>query len=278
MRFSPSALPFLLLTLSLAAHAQTDTSHSTFFPDRLAFPPLVANNEEARLGLQQELGSSRLKIGIGGSLDLVEFASGGDTIRWGADLCAYALSNTFRGVLFKIAAADGLFGMHLTFTNGTPWSFRFRAIHLSGHLVDGNYDTEGKSWYGGREPFNYTRNYGELVAAWSGAIGRTSLRAYAGFSYAVWVRPAAIRPFSTVHGIEIRFPGSPSLYCAYNLAMLGIPAYAGCNTLEAGVKLGTPGRRGVRLFLGYVAGLEPFGALYNERSSSLSAGFGFDIW
>lgn len=278
MRFSPCVLPFLFLIVCLPARAQTDSSHSPFFPERLAVPPFVANNEEARLGFVQELGSSRLKIGIGASLDVVEFASAGDTIRWGADLCAYALSNTFSGVLFKIAAADGLFGMHATYTNGSAWSFRFRAIHLSGHLVDGNYSAEAKAWYGGREPFNFTRNYGELVAAFSGSIQRTSIRVYTGVSYAVWVRPTAIRPLSTVHGVEVRFPGSPAAYVAYNLTMLGIPAFAGSNTIEAGVKLGSREGRGVRLFLSYYAGLETFGAFYNERREYVGAGFGFDVW
>ncbi len=241
-------------------------------------PPFVSNHEETRLGLEQELGSSRLRIGIGGSLDLLEFTSASDTIRIGADLCAYALSSTISGVLFKIAAADGLFAMHLTYTNGSPWSFRFRAIHLSGHMVDGNYNTAARAWYDGREPFNFTRNYGELVAARSGFLGSSTYRAYTGVSYAIWVRPTAIRTVSSLHGIEMRFPGNPAVYVAYNLTLLGIPAVVGSNTIEAGVKLGAWGGRGVRLYIRYYAGLETFGAFYNERREFIGAGFGFDIW
>lgn len=278
MRFVRRALPFLVVVLWLPAHAQTDTSRTSLFPDRLAVPPLIANHEETRLGMQQELGSSRLRLGIGGSLDVVEFASMGDTIRWGADLCAYALSNTISGVLFKIAAADGLFGMHLTYTNGSPWSFRFRAIHLSGHLVDGSFDAGTRTWLDGREPFNFTRNFGEVLAIRCGSLGGSSYRAYTGIAYAIWVRPKAIRPLSSLHGLEVRFPGSPTAYVAYNLTLLGIPSITGSNSIEAGVKFGSWGGRGVRVFLSYYAGLETFGALYNERREFVGAGFSFDAW
>jgi hypothetical protein len=112
----------------------------------------------------------------------------------------------------------------------------------------------------------------------SGQIGRTDVRAYSGLSYAIWVRPTAIRPFSTLHGVEFIFPGIPAVYVAYDLTLFGIPAYAGSNTLEAGVRIGQRDGRGVRIYLSYFSGLETFGALYNERVSYVAAGFGFDVW
>jgi len=257
---------------------QTDSASFSFFPPHLSVLPFVANHEEARLGLQQQFGSSRLNIGIGVTMDAIEYASEGDTLRWGPDLYSYALSSTIQDVQFKIAAADGFFGMHLTYTSGSAWSFRFRAMHQSAHLVDGSYDVTAGTWNDGRVPFNFTRNYGEVDVAYEARLGHFPTRIYSGLSGAVWNRPEAIRPVSAMFGIECHSPGTPAFYFAYNLSLMGIPSYVGSNNLEAGLKLGEWSGRGVRIYLSYYCGLDTFGAYYNVRREFAGAGFTFDLW
>ncbi|MEW6512294.1 MAG: DUF1207 domain-containing protein, partial [Bacteroidota bacterium] len=272
-----AALLLLLSHFANAALAQSDSTAVTFFPDRSAFLPFIAHHEEPRMALQQELGSSRLRISIGAGMDVLQYTSGQDTMRWGAEMCAYALSSTIQGVLFKIAAADGLFGMHVTYTNDSPWSARFRAVHLSAHLVDGSYDLGSKSWSGGREPFNYTRNYGEVAVAYSWQGTSLGARLYTGISYAVWVRPKAIRPLSTLHGVEITSRSALSWYLAYNFSVLGIPAITGSNNVEAGVRFGQARGAGVRFSLNYYNGLEVFGALFDRRVTYAGAGAALEL-
>jgi hypothetical protein len=272
---------FLLILLVWSAvgsaFCQDNTSFTTF-PEHLLFRPFLANQGEPRLGLAQQLGSSRLNIAIGSAPDILQFSAWGDTLRWGPDLYAYALSRTFEGVLFKIAAADGYFGMHLTLGGNEGWGVRFRAIHHSAHLVDGSYDTGTKNWSEGREPFNYTRNFGQVDVAWEGPAGFMHLRAYTGIACDVWVRPKAIHPLSTVHGLEIRSPSFPAVYLAYSLLVMRVGAISGSNTVEGGVRLGSWNGGGARIFLTYFCGPDPLGAFYDIRREYVAAGFAFDVW
>ena len=280
-----SRVLILLLVVSFPAASQTPdpspgSAGATYsvFPDHLLFRPLYAHHEEARLGLLQELGSARTTLGIGGTLDAVARISGTDTLTWGPDFYVYALSNEIRGVLFKIGAADGFFGMHFSFAGGSRWSFRFRAMHQSAHQVDGNYDPDTGVWLGGVTPFNFTRNYGEIHAAYETPPGSLRLRFYSGISASVWNRPRAIRPVATSHGVECVLPGAPLFYAAWDLTMTGIPSYVASNNVEAGMKLGRPDGRGVRIYVDYFIGLDTFGAFYDTRKEYLGAGFTFDLW
>jgi hypothetical protein len=268
----------LLLLLLSTSHAASQSPAYSYFADHLLFRPLLAHHEEARLGLQQELGSARMTLGIGGTLDAIMRISGSDTLSWGPDFYAYALSNEIRGVLFKIGAADGFFGMHLSFAGGSGWSFRFRAMHQSAHQVDGNYDPDTGAWIGGRAPFNFTRNYGEIHAAYDAPLAPFRLRLYAGVSASVWNRPRALRPVTTSGGAEVILPGTPLLYAAWDLTITGIPSYVASNNVEAGVKLGRADGRGVRIYVSYFNGLDTFGAFFDTRKEYAGAGFTFDVW
>lgn len=142
---------FLPCALSLL-YAQSDSSRFSYFPRDILFMPLSANHEEPRMGMQQEFGTTRLTVSIGNTLDLIQYAFDRDTLRIGADFFSYSLANNFKDIRLKIDAADGFFGVHFSLTNSTPWSFRFRAIHLSAHFVDGHYDPDSKMWKDGRDP------------------------------------------------------------------------------------------------------------------------------
>jgi len=258
--------------------AQTDSSRFSYFPNDILFVPFLANHEEPRMGMQQELGSSRLTVGVGNMLDLVQYATDHDTLRLGAEFFTYSLANDFKDIRLKIDAADGFLGVRFTYTNGSPWSFRFRAIHLSAHLVDGHYDPDAKQWKDGREPLPFSRNYGELAAAYTGSVGNFPVRLYAGVSQAVFVKPEDIRRAAGLLGVEVRTHGSVPFYLAYNFTLLGVPRHNGSNTIETGIKLGPWSGRGARLFVLYYNGLDIFGEYYKDRREMISIGFAFDFW
>ena len=269
---------FLVSVASLSAVSQIDSTRCSFFPQRILFTPLLANHEEPRLGVQQEIGTSRMRIGIGNMVDAVEYSVGRDTVRWGVDFFAYALSNDFKGARFQIDAADGFFGMHFVYANGSPLSLRFRIVHFSAHFVDGHYDGDNMKWRDQRNPVPFSRNYGELVAAYTINTAQFSVRLYSGCSYAAVVKPADIQPFTTIHGIEIRSQGQIRVYVADDFSLVGVPRYSGSNNIEAGVKFGPWPERGVRIFLNYFSGLDNFGQYYNIRKDRWGIGFTFDFW
>lgn len=248
------------------------------FPRTLLFMPLLANHEEPVIGLEQQLGSTALRVGIGNTVDLFEYHHGSDTVRWGADFFSFSLASTIREVRLKIDAADGFFGMHFAWTNGPRWMVRFRVLHQSAHFVDGHYDLTAGTWNDNRKPIPFSRNYGEVVATYGMYSELVAVRAYAGPSFAVYNNPKDIRRWGGIMGFEVRALGRIPLYAAYNLSLLGVPRYDGSNSLEAGLKFGDWNGRGIRLYVMYYSGLDLFGEYYKDRKEFVGAGFAIDFW
>ncbi len=230
------------------------------------------------MGIEQEFGSSRMHVAIGASMDLVQFTLGTSEIRWGADFFSYSLATTINEVRLKIAAADGFFGMHFSYTGSSPWSFRFRALHYSAHLVDGNFDVDGNHWLDGHDPIAFSRNYGELVTAYTWTPGDVSLRSYLGIIYAVYNKPNDIRDWAGLAGFEFRTTSTVIVYLAGNISALGIPAYGERARVEGGITIGKWDGRGVRVFVAYETGLDAYGEFYNERRDYAGIGFVIDFW
>ena len=240
--------------------------------------PLFANREEPTVGIVQHLGATRLDVGIGNAMDIVSWEGTDNTLGCGIDFFAYALAENISGYQLKIAAADGFFGLHVSFSASDSWQLRFRALHFSAHLVDGLYDPEGNTWKGGKEPIPFSRNFGEVVVAhlWGNTVLKG--RVYAGFAVAPWVKPVAIRSWSCLAGVELHGSVEGQPYLAYNISLLGVPSYIATNTVQAGVKFGTWYGKGLRLFVTYQNGLDPFGQYYDVRVNYAGVGFCFDFW
>jgi len=274
----PKILYAACLLGSSMATGQTDSSHWALLPERTLFAPLMANHEEPRMGFQQEFGSSTMKVAIGNAVQLFEYRSGSDTVQCGLLFIAYAQANDYRGYRLKIDAADGFFGLAFSYTTNSPLSFRLRMIHLSAHLVDGHFNDETMMWRDNKIPFPFSRNYGEIVAAYSSTINSWQCRPYAGVSYAPIIKPKVIRGFSALAGWELHSPGTTHAYVAHHFSILGTPTYIGSNTVETGIKFGGPSGRGLRVFLVYYNGWDNFCEYYNERKEFVGAGFAVEWW
>jgi hypothetical protein len=239
--------------------------------------PPAAAHEEPRMGIAQQIGNSRMEVAIGNAVDAFAYHWGTDTLRVSGLFFAYALANDHRGYRLKIDAADGFFGLGFSLRGASPWSFRFRILHLSAHLVDGHYNDELEMWRDGKDPFPFSRNYGEVLAAYEHRSGGWILRPYAGFTYAPIVKPVAIRKWTVLAGGEIHGTGSTHVYAGYHFILMGTPTVIGSNTIEAGVKFGAWDARGIRLFVSYQNGWDNFGEYYNVRHEGVAAGFAFDF-
>lgn len=269
----------------------TEPQGLEFLPGAPLLPPLTANQQEPHVGLRKEIGSSRLKLDIGGSLDLLGYALDPDRsaqLRFGADFFTCALTTSFAGNRLQVDAVDGFFGGHIVYrakAEKSALALRLRILHLSAHMVDGHIDPATETWRDNREPIPFTRDFGELMAAYSFSAGPIHVMPYAGLSYATLVRPEEINRWGALGGVEMnsgestgRVFGKPfELYLADNLTVAGIPEWVGSNVFEVGAKFGTWEGSGMRVYLNYASGLELFSQYYNVRSNTWGIGFAFDV-
>jgi hypothetical protein len=285
----------LLLSCVPAGRSQSlDTTAARgfeFLPGGTLFPPPVSNLQEPRVGVRKELGSSRLKLDIGSTLDFLQYTFDEPStmrLRVGAEFFTYALTTSAEGLRLQVDAVDGFFGGHILFRaedGNRAYTVRLRLMHLSAHLVDGHFDTDSLRWKDGRLPIPFTRDFGELLGALTFPLAGASLTVYTGFSYATLVRPGDLRRLASLHGFDIHTSEGPGtlfgkpyeLYGAYTLTLAGVPAYTGTNVLEGGVKLGRWSGHGIRLYVNYASGLEFFSQYYNERRSMWGAGFTLEV-
>ena len=286
---------FVLTTLFQASTQGEDgsvdrASRFTLIPGRILFSPLVANAHEPRTGLRKEIGSSRMKLDIGSTVDILQYTPSDEyVLRMGIEFFTYALTTSNEGLRLQIAAVDGFFGGHVTFSprQRIPgMSFRLRLLHVSAHLIDGSFDTGTGQWKNNRLPIPYTRDFGELVAAYSDPRGPVPFRLYAGFSYATLVRPSNLKRVSVIAGGEAHSSAFPGMilgtqsvaYLAYHFLVSGVPAYIGGNSIEAGLKIGEWSGSGFKFYLSYYNGPELFSQFYDMRRTEWGVGFAFDFW
>jgi hypothetical protein len=276
--------------LAFAFDADTTDSRFSFLPGGTLVPPFTANHEEPRVGLRKQIGSSRLKLDIGSTLDVAEYRpSEYARVRVGVDFFTYALSTSANGLRLQIDAVDGFFGGHISYQSldhAGAFSLRLRLLHLSAHFIDGHFDNSTNTWKNGVAPIPFTRDFGELSTSYEWQFQTAAVKLYSGFSYATLIRPTEISRFSTIHGFELRtvnWPGTAlgrpfAFFAADNLSFVGIPSVVGSNNVEMGMKFGEWSGTGVRLYLSYYSGLTVFSQYYNIREEQWGWGFTFDVW
>jgi hypothetical protein len=281
----------LILSLASTVHSQESDVGFDFLPGKILFPPLAASYQEPRTGLRKEIGSSKMKLDIGTALDLLEYNLTDDRrekVRFGIDFFTYALTTSAQGHRLQVDAVDGFFGGHIAWRSDAARSalaLRLRLLHLSAHFVDGHVSLGGSGGIDAREPIPFTRDFGELVAAYSWNQLEPTLMVYGGFSYTTLVRPVTIKRVAGLIGLEVRTShlgpvfGRPfNVFAADNFNLAGIPAYVGTNNLECGVKFGDWDGSGVKVYISYYAGQEIFSQYYDIRRNQWGVGFSFDAW
>jgi hypothetical protein len=284
----------LIVTLALVTDAfAQDEERFTFLPGALAVPPLTAHHQEPRVGLRKEIGTSKMKVDIGASIDLLEVRPSADSlkrIRLGVDFFTYALSTSADGFRLQIDAVDGIFGGHVAYVSdlGTDERLivRLRLLHLSAHFLDGHYNTATRTWKNNREPIPFTRDFGELLAIYKRDLPDFTYQLHGGFSHATHLRPVEIGRTEFLAGFETHssslvgsvFAKPFNLYAAYHLTLRKLTSFVGSNNVDVGVKFGEWNSTGMRIYLGYFNGLDFFSQYYNERREHWALGFAFDFW
>lgn len=268
-------------------------SRFVFLPGKLVIPPLTASYQEPRVGLRKEFASSKLKLDIGSSVDMLEFQPASDSterFRLGIDFFTYALSTNSEGLRLQIDAVDGYFGGHAAYVNdfsdSTRFALRLRLLHLSAHFLDGHYNNATQSWKDNRPPIPFTRDFGELLGLYDFSLCEMNCQLYAGFSYATLIRPTNINRFEALCGFAFHnseivstvFSKPFNLFIADHFMLRGIPSYIGTNNLEFGAKFGEWNSTGLKIYLSYYNGLDVFSQYYDVRRENFGIGFAFDFW
>lgn len=243
------------------------------------------------MGLRKEVGSSKMKVDIGASVDMLEVRPWPDStrrVRIGIDFFTYALSTSSEGLRLQIDAVDGFFGGHIAYLDGTAddggTMIRLRILHLSAHFLDGHYSNVTQTWKENRAPIPFTRDFGELLGFYRFRFASGAVQVYGGFSYATLIRPVNIKRFEFCAGLEFHTVGGPvfgrpfNLYAANHFGLRSIPSTIGTNNAEGGVKFGEWSGTGLKVFLSYYSGLDVFSQYYDVRRRSFGIGFAFDFW
>jgi hypothetical protein len=289
-------LPVLLLFTNAASFAFPHSVDSTqsqweFLPSPTLLLPFPASVEEPRTGIRKEIGSSRMTLSIGGQIDLVEWAPRGTSdvhMRVGAQLFTYALTTSYQGLRLQMDAVDGFFGGYVVYQQrgrASVVTLRFRILHLSSHMLDGNYDLTSGQWKNGREPLPLSRDSGELLGGYTWIGAGWEVMVYAGFSYATLVRPPELMRWNTLSGIVAHtsaWPGKvfgkpASLYLSDHFTLAGLSSLQGTNILEFGLKMGEWEGYGVKMYCNYHSGLEIFHQYFDVRRNDWGLGIAFDI-
>jgi hypothetical protein len=278
-----------LILISSKLLLSQDDFQAVFLPAGLNFMPLKANNQEARLGVLYYTYTTNLKVDIGNSVDLLSFESDDSRITAGVEFMAYAFSKSYAGKRLQISAVDGFFGGNISFSKHFEQSkllARFRIIHNSAHLVDGNFDTDNNIWIDGQSPIPFTKDFGEVTIAQQIYYNELILKYYGGVSYASLIRPENLKRFNYHIGFEFAlknilgklFEHDNNLFLAEHFFLDGTNKYFGNQQLMAGIKFGDWDKKGIVLYTSYYSGRDVFSSFYDRRISKFGIGFFVDFF
>ncbi|MBN1448864.1 MAG: DUF1207 domain-containing protein [Bacteroidetes bacterium] len=278
-----SILLAILFVSPAGLHSQHDSDFSRT-EGRLLFPPLIAHHVEPRVGMSRLLGEERLRLDIGNSIDVLQWAIYNDEMQVaiGADFFTWTSLRQEKDFHFPVDAVDYLFGVNASFARTLSDRFsaalRLRLSHISAHLVDGSYQKESGTWRDGQLPRVYSREYVDLIAAveWSGL-----LRLYGGGQYIYHIDPATLGKWSLQSGIEAVWQGAGAgwlhPYAAVDLRLIDIDGWEAAVNLQVGVKAGCWRGTGVQLYIAWFRGKSQHGEYYDQNWSYWGPGFNIDF-
>ncbi|MFA6596284.1 MAG: DUF1207 domain-containing protein [Ignavibacteriaceae bacterium] len=283
---------YALLNIVAIPTALFSQTQFKFLPDGLNFLPLRANSQEAKLGVLYYPENANLKVDIGNSMDLLsfQFPESKSKLNFGVEFMAYASVIGYEQLRLQIDAIDGFFGGNATFTkpiNDNLFSLRFRFIHNSAHLVDGNYwiHPYPRNWTKPGGPIAFTRDFGELIAANTINVNNYSLRYYGGGAFSFRIRPDILKRFSAIAGFEINsdkiigklFDKPVNVFLAHNINYAGLPEYSFTNQSQLGIKFGEWESKGILFYFSFFSGNNMFSEYFDEKINKVGFGFAVDF-
>lgn len=266
-----SELKGMVVAVLVVVAASTAMSQSVqLVAGRLLFQPLLASQFEPRMGVEKALDKNFLTLNIGNSVDLLAWKNAGADsaaeIRAGADFFTWSHLQSNSDFRFPVEAVDYLFGLNASWVSGAlpdRWEARFRLAHISAHAVDGLYDINTHLWRT-HEPFTYTREFVDLIAARAFEWNGFPVRVLAGGTLLLHSFPLVFAAFSPHIGYEVHGDPTGAIvpFMGYDGRLQRITAWHMSHALNAGVKFGGWSATGTQVYLAYEAGESAHGERY----------------
>ncbi len=276
-------LSTIVITQS-ALFAQSDSSFIEFKTQKLLCAPFYSSVNEPRLGLGKSIQNSDMMLNIGNGLDLLRYKWNDEnkqtrTISAGIDFFTFAKVVGWEGLRLQVDAVDGFFGGHMATIiplKNDAIQLRFRFLHLSGHYVDGHYDLSDSTWKNGREPIPFTRDMGDLSAAYAG----DRFRIYALVEHAFRIRP--FNQYRTWYegGFEWYFLHSISYqaFVSQDVKLIGWDSYKPAFSSMIGWTFGEKYGSGLTFYIKRYSGPGPYSEYIDVIDTNVSLGFSVDYW
>jgi hypothetical protein len=272
-----------ILVFSGLLHAQDSTEIKFSFSQmENIFTSPIASMTESRIGLIKDFRTSKIRMDIGASPDIIKIDLNNKickTIALGADFHAFGLLfNESDKIILQVDAIDAFFGGHISLKNifrDESISARIRIMHLSSHLVDGHYDLSKNEWKEGKNPIAFGREFLEFHTLFQ----FRKLSFYIGMNYIFRQRPDVLTKanFEIAGDCQIYelIPDLVNIYFGYDFKLNGVQEkYCGNNNIEVGFRFGL--RKGIKIFYQFYSGNSYYGEYYNEKLHY--SGIGFNIF
>lgn len=267
---------FLLLSLLSFTYPAESGFSSASGP--LLFKPLSANTFEPRIGLIWHANNNRLRLDIGNSVDMVQYAIEGQKkkLTLGSDFFTYTQLRGEKNFHFPVDAVDYLFGFNVNYIDSMGngiLSSRLRLSHISAHFVDGHFDGTTGQWKDATNPRVYSREFFDLAISYE---PERSLRLYIGTLYLWHLDPTTLPKFLVYAGSEAHLDLFAAVqgYAAYQFTATGVRPR---HEFQAGTKIGNWSGRGIKLFFTYYSGNSIHGEYYDRNDKYSGVGFNIDF-
>jgi hypothetical protein len=277
----------LLLIGKIFSQSELAETKFVFLPEQHQFRSLVANPQEAHLGLWKFFSAEQMKVEIGAEQDLFSFQTSTSSLNIGINFFGYANVTGANGLHLQIDALDGFFGGNISLVN-SQMQYRLRILHHSAHLVDGNWWAHTyypRDWTKPGGPIPFTQDFGEFVIAKPLLLSKVEFRLYIGLSYSTFVRPGNLKRSSFLSGIEIHskelmgkfLSKETNIFTAYHNTFVGTWKYVTSHQLKFGMKFGEWERAGINTYFAATSGRSFFGEYVLENLKTYGMGFSVDL-
>jgi len=298
------SLKFLIIFIiffSVCLHSQ-NSLEIELFPFSRTLQSFRGNMKEGRVGVLYFVKDAHLKVDIGNSIDVAKLKYENSIVTLGIDFSAFAYSTNNENLRLQIDALDGLFGGNISYiyckddkirgiNNNSlikdKYFARFRFMHNSAHLVDGNWwmHSYPRDWLKEGGPIPFTRDFAELFVGLIRTDSYFYYKAFTGIEYATHFRPEAQKKVIGNFGTEVFLPihalklynKTINAFCSYFGVLNGFESYVLNNHVQAGLKIGNPEEKGLVIYFSYYSGNNYFSEYYTDKIERVGLGFEVDF-
>jgi hypothetical protein len=237
---------------------------------------------ESRIGVTKQLDKDYLRLDIGASPEIIAYTNKQNLFSFGVDFFTFSNLRSESNFKFPVDAIDYLFGVNFNYRRDgmdkIQYSSRLRISHISSHFEDGHIYENTDTIF---TPVVYSREFIDLAGMADFIISeRTTLKMMLGLNYMFHTIPDKFGRVSMQYGFEAEhyLNGFLMLYLSNELRYARVNDKGNFNeSLEAGIRIGSPRTRAVRFFFAYYDGQDYKGQYYDKYLNYKALGFNVEL-